>query len=185
MGESISQSRFICQVVCTGIQGISAWLWGVHLPKCVCLPSVVYCIQGISAVSGGPLAKVGSSAKCCVLVFKASMLYLWGVHWPKKVCLTSTSLTSRWGVHWPKKVHLPSTILASRWGGPSAKEGSSAKFELTCCFMLCFTECLFVLHTKDLINVMFKYKLESVRYMGTKKHINMQLPLQIIISWIS
>ena len=37
-------------------------------------------------------------------------------------------------------------------GRTSAKVGSSAKFELTCRFMLCFTEGLFVLHTKDLIS---------------------------------
>ena len=81
---------------------------GVHLPKCVCLPSVVYWhSRHLCCIQGGPLAKVGSSAKCCVLVFKASMLYVWGVHQPKKVCLPSTSLTSRWGVHWPKKVCLP------------------------------------------------------------------------------
>ena len=38
-------------------------------------------------------------------------------------------------------------------GGALAKEGSSAKFELTCSFMLCFTEGLFVLHMKDLIRI--------------------------------
>ena len=30
-----------------------------------------------------PLAKVGSSAKFCVVVFKASLLWYWGVHQPK------------------------------------------------------------------------------------------------------
>ena len=41
-------------------------------------------MQVISAlVLGGPLAKVGSSAKFCVVVFKASLLWYWGVHWPK------------------------------------------------------------------------------------------------------
>ena len=48
---STGQSMFICQFCCTGIQGIS-----------VLLP-------------GDPYAKVCSSAKFCVLVFKASMLY--------------------------------------------------------------------------------------------------------------
>ena len=38
-------------------------------------------------------------------------------------------------------------------GRTSAKVGSSAKFELTCHFMLCFTEGLFVLHMKDLIKI--------------------------------
>ena len=32
---------------------------------------------------GAPLAKVGSSAKFGVAVFKASILNLLGVHWPK------------------------------------------------------------------------------------------------------
>ena len=31
---------------------------------------------------GGPSAKEGLSAKCCVLVFKVSMLYLWVIHLP-------------------------------------------------------------------------------------------------------
>ena len=31
--ESIRQSVFVCQVLCTGIQGISAVSWGVHWPK--------------------------------------------------------------------------------------------------------------------------------------------------------
>ena len=57
--------------------------------------------------------------------------------------------------------HVAVTFLSRsfKWGGgegreggrTSAKVGSSAKFELTCRFMLCFTEGLFVLHTKDLI----------------------------------
>ena len=38
-----------------------------------------------------------------------------------------------------------------KWGGTLAKVGSSARFDLTCRFMLCFTEGLFVLHTKDLM----------------------------------
>ena len=50
LGVSIGQSRFICQVWCTGIQGIYALF------------------------TGGPLAKVGSSANFGVLVFKASIL---------------------------------------------------------------------------------------------------------------
>ena len=32
-GGSIGQSRFICQVLCTGIQGISVWYRGVHWLK--------------------------------------------------------------------------------------------------------------------------------------------------------
>ena len=56
----------------------------------------------------GPSAKVCSSAKCCVLVFKASMLcYL--------------------GVHLPKYVHLFKAPILNSLGGPSAKVGLSAK----------------------------------------------------------
>ena len=97
---------------------------------------------------GGPLAKVGSSDKCCVLVFKASMLYLWGVHWPKKVHLPSIVYQYSRQLF---SLVFKATSLASRWGGgPLAKEGLSAKFKLTCCFMLCFTEGLFIVHMKDL-----------------------------------
>ena len=39
-GGSISQSRFICQVLCTGIQGISALVLGEHWPKKVHLPNL-------------------------------------------------------------------------------------------------------------------------------------------------
>ena len=42
-GGSVCQSVFFCQVLCTGIQGIYAQLTLVVLwPKYVCLPSVVY-----------------------------------------------------------------------------------------------------------------------------------------------
>ena len=58
-GGSIGQRRFICQVSYTANQGISALL------------------------PGGPSAKLGSSAKCCVLVFKASLLWYQGGHQPK------------------------------------------------------------------------------------------------------
>ena len=91
----------VCHVLCTGIQGISALLLGVHLPKYVCLPSFVYwylrhlcsingdsicqimfichtlctSIQDISALLlGGPSAKVCLSAKFGAMVFKASIL---------------------------------------------------------------------------------------------------------------
>ena len=54
------------------------------------------------------------------------------------------------------------TFLSSsfEWGGgegrgmTSAKVGLSAKFELTCHFMLCFTEGLFVLHMKYLMRAL-------------------------------
>ena len=40
-GPSIGQSRFICQVLCSGIQVISALVLGGHWPKKVHLPSLV------------------------------------------------------------------------------------------------------------------------------------------------
>ena len=49
-GGSICQSMFVCQALCTGIQGI------------------------YDLLIGGPSAKVGSSAKFGVAVFKASIL---------------------------------------------------------------------------------------------------------------
>ena len=54
-GGSIGQNRVICQVLCTGIEGISALVLG-----------------------RGPLAKVGSSANFCVVVFKASLAWYLG-----------------------------------------------------------------------------------------------------------
>ena len=57
----------------------------------------------------------------------------------KCIAVTFSSSSFEWG--------------EGRGGGrTSAKVGLSAKFELTCRFMLCFTEGLFVLHTKDLIS---------------------------------
>ena len=50
---SISQSRFVCQVVCSSIQGIYSWL------------------------VGGPSAKVGLSAKLCVPVDLPGDLPIW------------------------------------------------------------------------------------------------------------
>ena len=67
---------FICQVLCTGIQGIYALLiGGIHLPKYVYLPSIVDQYSKLySQFWWGPSAKVGSSANFGVLVFKASLL---------------------------------------------------------------------------------------------------------------
>ena len=90
---SIRQSMFVCQVLCTGFQGIYAVLMG------------------------GPLAKVGSSAKFGAVVFKASMLNSLGDHLPKYVHLPSfvywysrhlCSITQ--GGHLPKYVCLPSFV---------------------------------------------------------------------------
>ena len=41
LGGSIGQRRFICQVLCSGIQVISALVLGGHWPKKVHLPSFV------------------------------------------------------------------------------------------------------------------------------------------------
>ena len=120
IGGSISQSRFICQVLCTGIQGICALLPGGFIGQCRFICQVLCTgIQGISALlPGGPLAKVGSSAKFCVLVFKASVLwYHWGegsISQSRFVC--QVLCTGIEGI---------SALLP---GGPLAKEGSSAKF---------------------------------------------------------
>ena len=111
---------FICQELCTGIQGIyTLFIGGVHLPKYVCLPSIVYWY----------------SRHLCS--------FNWGVHQPKYVHLP---ILVYWysrhlclitqGVHLPKYVHLPSFVywnsrhlcsINGGWG-PLAKVGFSAKF---------------------------------------------------------
>ena len=60
-------------------------LWGVHWPKEVHLPSFVYqysrhqCSINCVCVFGGPLAKLGSSAKLCVLVDLPGDLPIWAL----------------------------------------------------------------------------------------------------------
>ena len=133
-GGSFGQSRFICHVWCSSIQGIySQFTLGVIMPKYVHLPTVcilvfkasildslgvsigqsrfmcqVWCssIQGIYSLFtwGGPSAKVCSSAKCFVLVFKASILDsplakvggVWSI-WGSKVCSSAKFLCT---VYW-------------------------------------------------------------------------------------
>ena len=90
---SIGQSRFVCQVWCSGIQGIYSQFKGGSIGQSgfICQ---FWCSSNpwiYSRFNGGSSAKVCSSAKFCVLVFKASMLYYWGVHLPKKVCLPNLS----------------------------------------------------------------------------------------------
>ena len=69
------QSRFICQVLCTGIQGISALVGESSGQNRFIWQVVCTGMQGMPAlVPGGPLAKVGSSANFCILVFMASLL---------------------------------------------------------------------------------------------------------------
>ena len=90
-GESISQSRLICQVLCSDMQVISALVleelsaeegssakFGVAVFK-----------ASILNYPGGPLAEVGLSAKFGVAVFQTSMLNSWGFHLPKYVHLPS------------------------------------------------------------------------------------------------
>ena len=102
-GVSIGQSRFICQVGCTDIQGISAWLPGGSICQSMFICQVLCTsIQGIYAllIGGGPLAKEGSSAKY--------------EH-------TSKLLLNNFQCNCIQEIH-------SHFGGPSAKVGSSAKF---------------------------------------------------------
>ena len=83
---SICQSRFIYQVLCTGIQGISALI-----PRRGPLAKegssakfgVVYSKHLFSIHCGGPSAKVCSSAKFGVAVFKVSILSSLGGPLPK------------------------------------------------------------------------------------------------------
>ena len=104
-GGSIGQSRVICQVLCSGMQVISALVLGGPLARLgFVLPSLVYwylrylcsgtgeggpmakvrssakfgvvvCKSCLLWYQEGPLVKVGLSAKCGVLVFKASLLW--------------------------------------------------------------------------------------------------------------
>ena len=102
--------------------------WGIHLTKCVCLPSVVYWhSRHLCCIQGAPLAKVGSSAKCCVLVFKASMLYLFGgsIGQRRFVCQVLVLLVGGGSIGQRRFI---CQVLVSLVGGPSAKEGSSAKY---------------------------------------------------------
>ena len=100
--RSIGQSKVIFQVLCSGMQVISA------------------------LVLGGPLARLGLSAKFGVLVFKASLLWYWGGgHWPKigssaKFCVVVFKASLLWNL-----------------GGPLAKVGSSAKICVVYTSLLC------------------------------------------------
>ena len=77
---------FVCQVLCTSIQGIHALLIGgplakeglsdkyEHTSKLLLNNFQCNCLQEIHSHFGGPLAKVGSSAKFGVALFKACIL---------------------------------------------------------------------------------------------------------------
>ena len=118
---SIGQSRFICQVWCSSIQGIYAWFtrgpsakvgssakFGVAVCKASILDSlggtsakvgssakfgVAVCKASILNSQGGPLAKVGSSAQFSVAVSKASILDSLGVS-------RGLHLTSLYNANW-------------------------------------------------------------------------------------
>ena len=118
--SSIGQSRFICHIWCSSIQGIYSWFSGGSISQSRFICPGCSGFQGIySRLTGGPSAKVGSSANFCVLVFKASILNSVGSGGPlAKVCLSAKF------AYWYSR-HLFSVT----WGrGPSAKVGSPAKF---------------------------------------------------------
>ena len=81
----VGSSANFCVVV---FQGISALVLGrrplakvgsfYHL-----LSSGMQVISALVLGVGGPLAKVGSSSKFCVVVCRSSLLWYWGVHWPE------------------------------------------------------------------------------------------------------
>ena len=142
MGGSIGQSGFICQVLCSGMQVISAQIWGsTGQSGFIC--QVLYSgMQVISAlVWGGLLAKMGSSAKFCVVVCKSSLLRYGGLLAKEgssaKFCVVvcKSSLLWYWGGSIGQSGFIcqvlcsgMQVISALVLGGALAKEGLSAKF---------------------------------------------------------
>ena len=118
-GGSIGQSRFICQILCSGMQGIPPLVPGRSIGQSRFICQVLHSgMQVISALGlGGPSAKVGSSAKFCVVVCMLSLLWYWGGHQLKKVHLPS--------LVWQYSRH---PFLITQGGCPSAKVGLSTKF---------------------------------------------------------
>ena len=90
ISEMVNASRLICHIVCTGMQGISALILGGGCPLAKVGSSAKFCVLVFKASllwywgMGGPLAKVGSSAMLCVLEFKASLLWYWGDFWSSR-----------------------------------------------------------------------------------------------------
>ena len=88
-GRLNGQSRVIFQVLCSGIQGISALVpgGGVSIGQSRVICQLLFSgMQVISALApGGSIGHLGLSAKFGVWVFKVSLLWLLGrgVHWPK------------------------------------------------------------------------------------------------------
>ena len=58
-----------------------------------------------------------------------------------------------------------SVLWQFEWGVNWQIYPKSANFELTCHFMLCFTEGLFILHTKDLI-ILKTYNQSNIEQLG-------------------
>ena len=108
-----NQSRFICQVLCSGMQVISALVLGGSIGQSRFICQVLCSgMQVISAlVLGGSLAKEGLSAKFGVAVFKASILdYVGGsIGQSRFVCQVWCSNIPDRGIHLPKYV-LPSFV---------------------------------------------------------------------------
>ena len=79
--RSIGQSKVICQVLCSGMQVISALVLGGPLARLGL--SAKFCVVVFKAsllwYLGGPLTKVGSSAKICVVLCKSSLLWYLGI----------------------------------------------------------------------------------------------------------
>ena len=84
-----SQNRFICQVLCSGMQVISALVLGGTSAKIGSSAKfcVVVCKSSLLWYWGGPSAKEGSSAKFCVVVCKSSLLWYWGVIGQRRFCV--------------------------------------------------------------------------------------------------
>ena len=104
LGESSSQSMSVCQVVCTGIQGISPlYLWGDPSGKEGLSARKSRFVCQVLCTQGGPLARIGLSAKFCV---PREVHQPKKVHLPEKVGSSAKFCVPR-GIHQPKKVCLP------------------------------------------------------------------------------
>ena len=123
LGVPLVKVGLVCQVWCNGIQGISALVLGEGGPLVKVGSSAKFCVVVFKSFLlrylGSPLAKLGSSANFSVLVFKASLLWYWGGRsiGHIRVCLpTLVYCYARSSLLW----------YLGRW--PLAKVGSSAKF---------------------------------------------------------
>ena len=104
--------------------------------------SAKYCVLVFKAsllwYQGGPSAKVGSSAMFCVLVFNASLLWYWGsISQSRFICQVLCT-----GMQ---------VISALVQGEALAEEGLPAKFELISSSTLASQKVLLYYSTKDLI----------------------------------